>query len=192
MQSGHEMCVIWVSAGQHSCLQLLEGKVRQTLPLVHRGYHSRRSDPQTHEEYQERMGRKTIQGTQKLLEVMCAENILLYTPLWKWYLSHGLKVTAIQKYLKYELRRSFEWFLEEVSQASRDGDKNPAMKQLRDTFNLKRNSFYGKMIKDLAKHERMTFTTNKDLVDKSFRSPFFEDLEEIHDWRSRSESTNEG
>ena len=62
----------------------------------------------------------------------------------------------------------------------RDGDNNPALKQLRDTFKLKRDSFYWKMIKDLAKHERTTFTTNEDLVDQSFRYPFFKDLEENH------------
>ena len=74
----------------------------------------------------------------------------------------------------------FEWLPEEVSQVKCDGANNPARKQLGDTFKLKRNSFYGKMIKDPMKHEKMTFMTNKALVDKSFRSPFFEDLEEIH------------
>ena len=54
------------------------------------------------------------------------------------------------------------------------------MKQLGDTYKLKGNSFYGKIIEDLMKHQRTTFTTNEDLVDKAFRSPFFEDLEEIN------------
>ena len=57
---------------------------------------------------------------------------------------------------------------------------NPALKQLRDTFKRKGNSLYEKMIEDLVKHERTTFTTNEDLVDQSFRSSFFGDLEEIH------------
>ena len=35
------------------------------------------------------------------------------------------------------------------------------------------------MIEDLMIHIRTTFTTNGGLVDKSFRSPHFEDLEEI-------------
>ena len=74
----------------------------------------------------------------------------------------------------------FEWLLEEVIQLRCDGDNNPALKQLGDTFKLKGNSFYGKMIKAPVKHEKMTFMTNKALVDKSFRSPFFEDLEDIH------------
>ena len=108
------------------------------------------------------------------------KKILLYMPLLKWYLSHGLKVTTIHKYLNYKPGKPFEWFPEEVSQVRHYGNYNTALKQLGDTFKLKGNSFYGKMIEDLMKHKRMTFTTNEDLVDKSFRSPFFKDLEEIH------------
>ena len=103
---------------------------------------------------------------------------LLYISLLRRYSS--LKVIAIHKYLKYKPRKPFEWFPEEVSQARRKGDNNPALKQLGDTFQLKGNSFYGKKIEDLEKHKRITFKTNEDLVDQSFRSPFFEDLEEIH------------
>ena len=32
--------------------------------------------------------------------VMEAKNILLYTPVLKWYLDHGLKVTAFYQYLE--------------------------------------------------------------------------------------------
>ena len=96
------------------------------------------------------------------------------------YLSHNLKVTTINKYLKYEAGKPFKWFPKEVSQARRNGNDTPALKQLRDTHKLKGNPFCGKMIKDLVKHGRTTFATKEDLVDQSFRSPFFEDLEEIH------------
>ena len=42
------------------------------------------------------------------------------------------------------------------------------------------NSPYGKMIEDLTKHTRTTFTTNENDVDKALRSPFFDDLDEIN------------
>ena len=35
------------------------------------------------------------------------------------------------------------------------------------------------MIEDLEKHMTTKFTTDEKLIDKIFRSPFFEDLEEI-------------
>ena len=108
--------------------------------------------PENMKEYQRLTGRKPLKGSKKLLGVCKAEKILLYTPMLKWYLNHGLKVTAVYKLLKYESRRPFKWFPEEVSNARRDGDSNPSLKQLGDTFKLKGNSFYGKMIKDLEKH----------------------------------------
>ena len=82
--------------------------------------------------------------------------------MWKWYLSHVLKVTAILKYLKYEPSWPFSWFPEEVSKARHDGDNNPSLKQLGDTFKLKGNFFYGKMVEDLMKHLKTTFTIDKE------------------------------
>ena len=58
------------------------------------------------------------------------------------------------------------------------------MKQLGDTLQLKRNSFYGE---DLMKHLKTTFKINEELTDESFRSPFFEDLEEIDDYAKVSD-----
>ena len=98
----------------------------------------------------------------------------------KWYINHGLEVTAVYKILKYQEGRPFKWFPEEVSNARRDGDSNPALKQLGDTYKLKGNSFYGKMIEDLEKHTRTTYTKSEANVDKAFRSPFFDDLEVIN------------
>ena len=89
------------------------------------------------------------------------------------------KVTAIHKYLKYESEWPFSWFLEEVSKVRLDGDNDTSLKQLCDTHKLKGNSFYSKMIKDLMKQLKMTFTISEELDDETFRLPFFEDLEEI-------------
>ena len=84
------------------------------------------------------------------------------------------------KVLSYEPSRPFQWFTEEVSNARREGDKDEAKKQLEDTFKLKGNSFYRKMIEDLERHSSINFTTSQKEVDKCFRSPFFEDLDEIN------------
>ena len=52
--------------------------------------------------YKEKTGRKAVKGTKKLLGVMKAKNILLYAPLIKWYLSHGLRLTAVHYLVEYE------------------------------------------------------------------------------------------
>ena len=132
-------------------------------------------------EYQRDTGRKTLKGSKKLLGVTKTEKILLYAPMLKWYLNHGLKVTAVHKYLKYTASKPFEWFPEEVSNARRVGDSNPALKPLGDTYKLEGNSFYGKMIEDLEKHTKTIFTNSEEDVDKAFRSPFFADLAVIND-----------
>ena len=135
--------------------------------------------PQHMQDYKINTGRKKIKNNKKLLGVMKAEKILLYSPLLKWYLNHGLQVTKIHRYISYTSGRPFKWFPEEVSSARRAADQDKNKKQLGDTAKLKGNSFYGKMIENLEKHMNTKFTTNEKLIDEIFRSPFFDDLEEI-------------
>ena len=135
--------------------------------------------PQHMQDYKINTGRKMIKNNKKLLGVMKAEKILLYSPLLKWYLNHGLQVTKTHRYISYTSGRPFKWFPEEVSSARRAADQDKNKKQLGDTAKLKGNSFYGKMIENLEKHMNTKFTTNEKLIDEIFRSPFFEDLEEI-------------
>ena len=58
-----------------------------------------RDIPKEMEIYNEKTGRKTVKGTKKLLGVMKAKKILLYTPLIKQYLQHGLRLTAFMNWL---------------------------------------------------------------------------------------------
>ena len=136
--------------------------------------------PQHMKDYKTNTGRKMIKNNKKLLSVMKTEKILLYSPLLKWYLNHGLQVTKIHRYISYTSGRPFKWFPEEVSSARRAADQDKNKRQLSDTAKLKGNSFYGKMIENLEKHMNTKFTTNEKLIDNIFRSPFFEDLEEIN------------
>ena len=98
--------------------------------------------PQHMKDYQINTGRKKIKNNKKLLGVMKSEKILLYSPLLKWYLNHGLQVTKIHRYISYTSSRPFKWFPEEVSSARRDADNDKNKKQLGDTAKLKGNSFY--------------------------------------------------
>ena len=80
--------------------------------------------PQHMKDYQINTGRKKIKNNKKLLGVMKAEKILIYSPLLKWYLNHGLQVTKIHRYISYTSGRPFKWFPEEVSSARRDADND--------------------------------------------------------------------
>ena len=98
---------------------------------------------------------------------MKVRKILLYTPLIKWYLQHGLRLTAVHHLIEYEPGMSFSWFPEEVANARRETDKDPLKKQLGHVAKLKGNSFYEKMIEDwrrqkstkLTREERFVFLT---------------------------------
>ena len=104
-----------------------------------------RNIPQEIKIYKEKTGRKAVKRTKKLLGVIKAKKILLYTPVIEWYLQHGLRLTAVHQLIEYEPGMPFSWFPEEVANARREADKDPLKKQLGDVAKLKGNSFYGKM-----------------------------------------------
>ena len=62
--------------------------------------------------YEYKTGRKIAKGTKKLLGVMKARKILLYTPVIEWYLKHGLRLTAVHQLIEYEPGMPFSWFPE--------------------------------------------------------------------------------
>ena len=107
------------------------------------------------------------------------KNILLYTPVLKWYLDNGFKMRGFYQFLRYTRGKPFAWFPEEVADERRQADKDPDKRIVGDTAKFKANSFYGKMIEDVTRHVNTIFTSDEDKVDKVMRSPYLEDLEEI-------------
>ena len=64
------------------------------------------------------------------------EQILLATPLLKWYLDHGLEVTKIYQVIEYTLVPCFKPFGKAVSDARRAGDVDPNKAITADTMKL--------------------------------------------------------
>ena len=69
-----------------------------------------------------------------------AEQILLATPLLKWYLEHEMKVTKIHQVVEYRKMACFETFVRDVSDARRAGDASPDLAIIADTMKLIGNS----------------------------------------------------
>ena len=111
----------------------LRDKFSEFCPLFVISEVSEEQIPQHMKDCKINTGRKMIKNNKKLLGVMKAEKILLYSPLLKWYLNHGLQVTKIQRYISYTSSRPFKWFPEEVSSARRAADQDKNKKQLGDT-----------------------------------------------------------
>ena len=88
---------------------------------------------------------------------MKAEKILLATPLLKWYLEHGLKVTRIYQVVEFSAKKCFKNFVNDVTEARRAGDARPEMGIIGDTMKLIGNSGYGSLIMDKTKHRNITY-----------------------------------
>lgn len=62
--------------------------------------------------------------SKKLIGSYFGKKILIYTPLLKWYIDHGLKVRHVYSFIKAAKYRPFKDFCEDVSNARREGDEN--------------------------------------------------------------------
>jgi hypothetical protein len=71
-------------------------------------------------------------------------DILLTTPLLKWYLEHGLAVTEVYEVLEYTPNSYFQTFADNVSSARRAGDADPSKAIIAETCKPHGNSAYGK------------------------------------------------
>ena len=115
----------------------------------------------------------------KLIGSYFGKEILLYTPLLKWYLQQGLIITKFYTAIKYTPLKSFEQFASEVSDARRAGDIDKAYELIAETMKLFGNSGYGKTV---TNKERFVSTSyaNEDNISKKINSPHFKDLELLY------------
>jgi hypothetical protein len=87
---------------------------------------------------------KFMEGN-KLIGSYFGKEILLYTPLLKWYLQQGLKITKFRA-INYTPEKSFQQFADEVSDARRAGDVDTSKELIAETMKLFGNSAYGKTV----------------------------------------------
>jgi len=86
-------------------------------------------------DYLTRTGRKRTTG-KKLLGTLEAYEILLYTPLLRWYIEHGLELQAVYTTIEYQPGKILAWFVDKVTDARRMGDTD------KEKANLQRSSNY--------------------------------------------------
>ena len=87
------------------------------------------------------------------------ENILLTTPLLRWYIAHGLVVDHVYQIIEYEPKPCFRHFGESVSTARRNGDSDPDKAIIADTMKLLGNSAYGKTVTNVDRHRNVKYCT---------------------------------
>ena len=87
------------------------------------------------------------------------ENMLLSTPLLRWYLAHGLVVDRVYQIVEYHREAGFQLFGESVSAARRAGDNDPDKGIIADTMKLLGNSAYGKTVTNVDRHRDIKYST---------------------------------
>ncbi|KAJ8017821.1 Krueppel-related zinc finger protein 1 [Holothuria leucospilota] len=113
-----------------------------------------------------------------LIGSMFGEKILLATPLVKWYLDHGLQITRIYQVIEFTPKSCFKTFGEAVSDARREGDRNPSKAIIADTMKLIGNSSYGKTITNKEGHCNINIVQD-DKASRLINETTFRDLNEI-------------
>jgi G:T-mismatch repair DNA endonuclease (very short patch repair protein) len=108
-----------------------------------------------------------------LIGSMYGEKIMVISPLLKWYVEHGFKVTQIHQVVEYTPATCFQKFGEQVSEARRPGDADPEKKIVAETRKLDGNSSYGKTFTTKERHTDVIYyqeyQVSRYLDDPSFR-----------------------
>ena len=110
---------------------------------------------------------------------LSAKKILLYAPLLRWYLEHGAVITNVYRTIDYQPTKIFTWFVEQVTEAHRTGDKEKSKALLAEVFKMLGNSGYGKLIEALERQTNTIYIKDEKVVDRALRSAYFSDLDEI-------------
>ena len=108
-----------------------------------------------------------------------ARKLLLATPLLKWYLDHGMKVTKIYQTVEFTPKRCFRQFVRDVSDARRAGDGDPSKAIIADTRKLEGNSAFGSTIMDQEKFQTTTYVQGKGRAMFEANIPQFKKLTQL-------------
>lgn len=80
--------------------------------------------------------KKVFKERRYLIGSMFATKILIITPLLRWYLEHGVKVSKVYQLIEFSPLKCFENFASQISNDRRAGDRNPNLKVIADTSKL--------------------------------------------------------
>lgn len=109
------------------------------------------------------------------------ENILLSTPLLKFYLEEGLVVKHVYQAVQWQGSPWLQPFGEFVSNSRRAADEDPSKKILGETAKLVGNAGFGRFIMDVTRHQEVKYEKDEAKVARAINSMFFRDLEELPD-----------
>ena len=128
----------------------------------------------------EQNGRKT--GVKRsLISSMHGKEIVLLTPLLKWYLDNGLVVDRVHYILSYNGKSCFDWFVREVTHDRRAADLGGVERKMAgEAMKLMGNCGYGYTVMNRSNHTRTSFAKLKNL-NKHTKNPLLKIYEELNE-----------
>ena len=132
------------------------------------------------QEYSRSITRKT--GVKRsLISSMKGKEIIILTPLLKWYLENGLVVTRLHYFISYNGKECFNWFVEEVTNDRRAADLGGADLIMKgEMMKLMGNSSYGYTLMNKATHTQTSFIRKK-FIQRHIRNPFLKNSDELNE-----------
>ena len=119
-------------------------------------------------------------GKRLLLGVMKAEKILLATPLLKWYLLQGLEITKVYQTIEFDLDNNpFHGFVNSVTNARREGDRDPNKSILALTSKLIGNSAFGSNLMRKQRHTDTCYSRDEKKINEMINNKRFIALTEL-------------
>jgi len=103
-------------------------KFEEFSPLFQNNVVTKKAIPEHMKKYLRKTNRTVIPGQKKLLGLLSANTILLYAPLFEWYLDHGLKITAVYLTIDFKPQKIFPWFVQQVTENGREGVSDPGIR----------------------------------------------------------------
>ncbi|EGZ07880.1 hypothetical protein PHYSODRAFT_339779 [Phytophthora sojae] len=135
-------------------------------------------------EYNEERKQSRAKPARKLIGSYFGEKILIYAPLLKWYISHGMEITKTYSFIKASSHKAFAPLMEAVSSARREGDEN--VKSIckiiiEKMMKLVGNSAFGRSGMDMSKHKEVRYEPDDMAIKAKIEYFTFHGLEELND-----------
>ncbi|KAG2776830.1 hypothetical protein Pcac1_g12658 [Phytophthora cactorum] len=132
-------------------------------------------------DYNQAREKSRSKPARKLLGSYFGEKILIYTPLLKWYLSHGTEITKTCIFIKASSHKAFAPFMEAVSNARREGDADKSKAIIAEMMKLVGNSAFGRSGMDMSKHKEIKYESSDKAIKSKIEHFTFHELEELND-----------
>ena len=112
---------------------------------------------------------------------MSAERLLVSTSLLRWYLKHGIEVTAVHRVVQFTPRRCFQSFVEKATGMRRLGDNDPDKKMLSEKYKLFVNSLFGSFLRNKERERSLIYVRGSRSLRTKANDPCFVQCRKLDD-----------